>query len=311
MSFQIETSFVKQYSANVFHLSQQKGSRLAGLVRKETQNGEAAFYDRIGSVTAQRKVGRHSDTTYQDTPHSRRRVTLEDYFYADLCDKEDKLRMIMDPKSDYAQAAMWALGRAMDDVIITAALGASYGGKEGGSTVNLANANKVAAHDGTTTTGVGMNVRTLRAVKKKFHANEVEEGDLYMAITAEQLDDLLGEEEVTSSDYAAIKALVQGDVDTFMGFKFIRLERLPVTTSTVAYDAATGEVGSGGGTQPVSSRRCFAWKRDGILLAVAQDVNARIDELPSKHYAYQIYASMGIGATRMEEVKVVEVLVKE
>lgn len=311
MSFQIETAFVKQYSSNVFHLSQQKGSKLAPFVRKESQNAEAAYYDRIGSVTAQRKVGRHSDTTYQDTPHSRRRVSLEDYFYADLCDKEDKLRMIMDPKSEYAQAAMWALGRAMDDVIIEAALGSAYGGKEGGSTVNMANDNKVACHDGTTTTGVGLNVKTLRAVKKKFHINEVEEGDLYMAITAEQLDNLLGETEVTSSDFASIKALVQGDVDTFMGFKFIRLERMKLSTAATTYNAATGVVGSGTGTLAIGARRCFAWKREGILLAVAQDVKARIDELPGKHYAHQVYASMGIGATRMEEVKVVEVLCDE
>jgi len=311
MSFQIETAFVKQYSSNVFHLSQQKGSRLAGMVRKESQKSEAAFYDRIGSVTAQRKVGRHSDTTYQDTPHSRRRVTLEDFFYADLCDKEDKLRMIMDPKSEYAQAAMWALGRAMDDVIIEAALGAAYGGKEGGSTVNMANANKVSCFDGTTTTGVGLNVKVLRAVKKKFGQNEVEEGDLYFAVTSEQLDNLLGETEVTSQDFASVKALVQGDVDTFMGFKFVRIERLKVTSAATTYNVTNGIVGSGTGTLPAGARRCFAWKRDGIMLSVAEDVKARIDELPGKHYAYQIYASMGIGATRMEEVKVVEVLCNE
>lgn len=311
MSFQIETAFVKQYSSNVFHLSQQKGSRLAPFVRKESQNSEASFYDRIGSVTAQKKVGRHSDTTYQDTPHSRRRVTLEDFFYADLCDKEDKLRMIMDPKSEYAQAAMWSLGRAMDDVIIEAALGAAYGGKEGGSTVNLANANKVAGFDGSTTTGVGLNVQTLRAIKKQFNKNEVEEGELYIAMSAEQLDNLLGETEVTSSDFASVKALVQGDVDTFMGFKFIRIERLPQTSAPTTYDETSGVVGSGGGTLPAGARRCFAWKRDGILLAIASDMKARIDELPGKHYAHQVYASMGIGATRMEEVKVVEVLCKE
>ena len=311
MSFQIETAFVKQFSSNVFHLSQQKGSRLAGIVRRETQNAEASFWDRVGAVTAQKKVGRHTDTTYQDTPHSRRRVTLDDFFYADLVDKEDKLRIIMSPESEYAKAAMMALGRAMDDVIIEAALGPSYGGKEGGSVVNLDNTNKIAGFDGSTTTGVGLNVQTLRAVKKKFNQNEVEEGELYFCVSAEQLDNLLGETEVTSSDYNTVKALVQGDVDSFMGFKFIRIERLDTSDAATTYNETDGSVGAGGGTLPAGARRCFAWKRDGILLAIAADMNARIDQLPTKHYSHQVYASMSIGATRMEEVKVVEVLCKE
>lgn len=311
MSIEITEAAVKQYSANVFHLAQQKGSRLAMFVRKETQNSEASFYDRIGAVTAMKKVGRHSDTTYQDTPHSRRRVTTEDYFFADLVDKEDKLRIIQNPESEYAIAAKNALGRAMDDVIIDAALGVAFAGKDGGTSVSLANANKVAGFDGSTTTGVGLNVKTLRAVKKKFNKDEVEEGDIYFCLSAEQLDNLLGETEVTSSDFASVKALVQGDVDSFMGFKFIRLERLPVLAATVAYDETDGSVGSGSGTVPIGARRCFAWKRDGILLATASEVKARITEMPGKHYAHQVYASMSIGGVRMEEVKVIEVLTKE
>lgn len=311
MSFQVTEAMVKQYSTNVFHLSQQKASRLAPFVRRESQNSESAFYDRIGSVTAMKKTGRHSDTTYQDTPHSRRRVTTEDFFFADLVDKEDKLRIIMNPESEYAMAAKMALGRAMDDVIVENALGAAFAGKDGGSQVNLANANKVACFDGATTTGVGLNNETLRAVKKKFHQNEVEEGDLFFAITAEQLDNMLGDDKIINADYALVKALVQGDIDSFMGFKFIRLERLPVSANATTYNVATGEVGSGTGTLPLGARRAFAWKRDGLLLSTASEVKGRISELPGKHYAHQVYASMSIGAVRMEEAKVVEVLCKE
>lgn len=312
MSFEITEAMVKQYSANVFHLSQQRGSVLSGFVRTESQHSEAAFYDSIGAVTAQKKVGRHSDTTYQDTPHGRRRVTTEDYFKADLVDKEDKLRVIMNPESEYAQAASMAMGRAMDDVIIDAALGTAYAGKEGGTAVNLANANKIAGFDtAATISGVGLTVNTLRAVKKKFHKNEVMEGDLYFAITAEQLDDMLGQDSIVNSDYAAIKALVQGDVDTFMGFKFIRLERLPVTSAAVTYDENDGSVGAGGGTLPAGARRCFAWKKEGVLLATSASISARMDLMPNKHYATQVYTSMSIGGTRLEEVKVVEVLLKE
>lgn len=311
MSFQVTTAMVNQFNANVFHLSQQKGSRLAGLVRVESQKAESAFYDRIGSVSAQKKVGRHSETTYQDVPHSRRMIALEDYFFADLVDKEDKLRLIMSPESEYAKAAANALGRAKDDVIIAAALGSAYSGKAGATAVALPSTQKIVATDGATAGGTGLNVLTLRLVKKKFNKNEVDTQGLVMVVSAEQLDDLLGETTVTSSDYAAVKALVDGDVNSFMGFKFIRSERLPVLAGTVSFTVADGTYGSGAGTSTANSRRCFAFQKDGLLLAMAQDVMSKIEPLPTKHYSNQVYCSMGLGATRLEEEKVVEVLVRE
>jgi hypothetical protein len=313
MSNQITEAFVKQYSSNVFHLSQQKGSKLQGMIRNESQNAESAFYDRIGAVDAQLKVGRHSDTTYSNTPHSRRRVTLKDYFYADLVDKEDKIRMLISPESEYVQAAVWALGRAKDDEIISAALGNAYSGVDGATAVALPSSQKVAAHDGTTTSGVNLNVKTLRAVKQKFDANDVSEEIMKgFAITSFQVQSLLAQTEVTSADYASVKALVMGEVNSFMGFNFVRTERLPRSASNVTYNVASGVVGSGTGTiTAANSRRCIAWAMDGLLLATAQDINGKIDVLPTKHYSTQVYASLHLGATRMEEEKVVEVICSE
>jgi hypothetical protein len=313
MSVQITEAFVKQYSSNVFHLSQQKGSRLQDKVRRETQQSESKFFERIGAVDAQLKVGRHSDVEYSDTPHSRRRVTLADYFYADLVDEEDKIRMLISPESDYVKAAVMALGRSKDDVIISAALGSAYTGKEGNTPVSLPDSQKVACFDGTTTTGVNLNVKTLRAVKQKFDGNDVDEMiTKHFAHTSLQSQSLLGEEEITSADYNTIRALVQGEVNSFMGFMFVRLERLPRSASNVTYDAATGAVGSGAGTITASkSRRCFAWAMDGIVLSTGKEIMGKITEIPQKHYAMQAYAKMGIGAVRLEEEKVVEVICSE
>ena len=115
MSSSIDQAFVDQFRANVFHLSQQKGSRLRESVRQEAVRGHEAFFERLGSVTATKKQSRHSDTPLIDTPHSRRRVTLNDYEHADLIDNADKIRTLIDPASPYSQAFMFALGRAMDD----------------------------------------------------------------------------------------------------------------------------------------------------------------------------------------------------
>tara|TARA_R100001594_G_C4052417_1_gene265263 strand:+ start:5380 stop:6315 length:936 start_codon:yes stop_codon:yes gene_type:complete len=311
MSSEITTAFVKQFSANVFHLSQQKGSKFSGLVRNEQQVGKSAFYDRIGAATAVKRTSRHADTPQIDSAHSRRRVTLVDYEWADLIDDTDKLRMLIDPTSDYAQAAVWALGRAKDDVIIENALGTSYGGEEGASSVVLPDAQKLGAFDGSGTSN--MNLQTLRKVKQKFDANDIDESiPRYIAISASQLNALLGETSVTSADFNSVKALVQGEINTFLGFNFIRSERLNTLSATVAYDQVTGELdGDDNATAPVGARRCFAWAQDGLLMATAKDVQGKISERADKSYSTQVYACMSIGATRMEEEKVVEIMCTE
>lgn len=311
MSNQITTAMVKQYSANVFHLVQQKGSRLAEYVRRETQNSEESFYDRIGAVDAMKKTSRHSDVVFGEVPHSRRRVVTEDYYFADLVDKEDKLRLIISPESEYAIAARNALGRAMDDIIIASALGSAYAGKDGAVAVPLPDTQILVAHDNSDTLGSALNVKTLRSIKKRFMANEADEEEICMAVAAEQIDNMLGDDQITNSDYAAIKALVQGDVDTFMGIKFIRTERLPETTAATTFNIFDGTIGAGTGSLAPGARRCFAWQRMGVLLSTAAEVMGRIDERADKHYANQVYASMSMGGTRMEEERVIEVRIKE
>ena len=131
MSSQISTAFVNQYSANVTMLSQQMGSLLRGAVDVESVNGEKAFFDQVGSAAAVLRTTRHADTPLIDTPHSRRMVTMADYEYADLIDDQDKIRLLVDPTSTYARAAASAMGRAIDDVIIAAAIGTAKTGKDG------------------------------------------------------------------------------------------------------------------------------------------------------------------------------------
>lgn len=79
MSTQITTAFVEQYKANVYHLTQQKGSKLRRAVRTETVTGRNAYFEQIGATAARLRTSRHSDTPRMDTPHSRRRVSLSDY----------------------------------------------------------------------------------------------------------------------------------------------------------------------------------------------------------------------------------------
>jgi len=309
MSTQITTAFVKQFNSNVFHLSQQKGSRLRGLVRQESQKGKQQSFDIIGSTTAQKKTTRHSDTPLIDTPHTRRTVVTSTYEHADLIDDSDKIRFLIDPASNYSMAFSFAFGRAMDDEIIAAALGNALVGEDGTTPSALPTAQKVAAHDGSTDTGVNLNVQTLRKVKEKFDANDVDESiPRNFAITSSQLQSLLSETEVTSSDFASVKALVMGEVDSFMGFKFVRTELLVRNATDITYTVTDGTVGAGTGTiTAANSRRCIAWAQDGLMLAIGDDIKARMTERDDKSYSLQVFMSMDVGSTRLEDAKVVEV----
>ena len=286
MSVQITTAFVEQYKSNVFHLAQQKGSRLRDAVRSETVTGKSHFFERIGSVAAEKRTSRHSDTPRMDTPHSRRKVTMDDYDWADLIDQEDKVRMLISPQSEYAMAGAWAMGRAMDDSIIAAATGTSYGGVSGGTSVALPSTQKI-VHG-----SAGLTLAKLIEAKEKLDANDVDPDEArYMIVTSKQMSNLLNIEKVTSSDYASIKALVQGQIDTYLGFKFLRTERLGLDSN--------------------SDRQVLAFCQSGIGLAVGSDVSTRISERADKNYATQVFLSMTIGATRVEDEKVVEIACNE
>ena len=286
MSVQITTAFVEQYKSNVFHLAQQKGSKLRDAVRTESIVGKSHFFERIGSTAAVKRTSRHADTPRVDTPHSRRKVTMDDYDWADLIDDSDKVRLLISPQSEYAKAGAYAMGRTMDDVIIAAATGNAFGGVSGGSTIALPAGQKI-AHGST-----GLTIAKLITAKEKLDAANVDPDEARVLVcSAKQISDLLGTTQITSADFNSVKALVQGDIDTFMGFKFIRSERL--------------------GLDGNSNRQVLAFTNTSIGLALGKDIQTKISERADKNYSTQVYLCMTIGATRVEDEKVIEIACTE
>ena len=286
MSSQISTAFVNQYSSNIQMLSQQMGSLLRGAVDVESVNGEKAFFDQVGSAAAVLRTTRHADTPLIDTPHSRRMVTMSDYEYADLIDDQDKVRLLVDPTSTYARAAAAAMGRAMDDVIIAAAIGTAKTGKDGSTSTALPSSQKV-VHG-----SASLTIAKLLSAKEILDEGSVDPSiPRYIVCAPKQITSLLGTTQVTSSDFNTVKALAQGQMDTFSGFKFIVSNRL--------------------GLDGNSHRQVFAFAGDGLKLAMGKEPTARIDERSDKSYATQVYYCQTIGATRMEEAKVVEIACSE
>ena len=286
MSTQITTAFVNQFSAKIQMLSQQMGSLLRDAVDVESVNGEKAFFDQVGSSAAVKRTSRHADTPVVETPHTRRMVTMSDYEWADLIDEQDKVRLLIDPTSTYGRAAAAAMGRAMDDEIIAAALGTAQTGKDGSTSTALPAGQKI-AHG-----SAGLTVAKLIEAKQKLDENSVDPSiQRYIVVSPKQISDLLNTTTVTSADFNTVRALASGSVTSFVGFNFIVSNRLPLDGS--------------------SNRRIFAWATDGMKVALGKEPQARIDQRADKSYATQVYYCMTMGATRMEEEKVIEIACQE
>ena len=303
MSFEITEAFVQEYASNIFMLSQQKGSRLRPTCRQESISAKAKAFDRIGKKTAQTRSTRHSDTPQNDTPHSKRWCYLIDKHDGDLIDDMDKIRVLNEPTSEYMLASMWALGRAMDDIVIDAADGAATTGEDQSGSASHPNSQKVVANDGSNHTN--LNVNTLIQIKSKFGQNDVDDSlQLHIVVTQKQLDALLADDQVTSADYNTVRALVKGEIDSYLGFMFHRTEQLDNQASTLSADPSDGSVGSGG-TDVNGSRKILAYAQNSLILGIGKDMTGRISERSDKCYSVQTYACMSVGSVRMEEEQVV------
>jgi hypothetical protein len=206
-----------------------------------------------------------------------------DYEWADLIDDQDKIRMLINPQSPYAVNGAYSMGRAIDDEILGAFFGTSKTG-ENGSTDEAFSGQQVAADSGT-----ALVIGQLLEGKRILMENEVDldNDTIYMAITAEQHEDLLGMADINTIDSNATKVLVDGRVRSFLGINFITTERIP------------------GEADPYPLPM---WAKSGMHLTMWNDITTKISEREDKSYATQVYVKGTFGATRLELGKVVRIL---
>ena len=277
----VDTALKNQYSANIMLLVQQLEAKISPTVyQKPDCSGEVSFQDQIASEDAQEKLARNEVVVNTDPDYARRKIVPRYFYKAPLIDNVDKLMLVKDPTSEVVQTNAGALVRAKETVICTAFFGTAYGGKDG-TTGNTLAGDQVIANGGT-----GLTMDKIRKAKKVLDQNEVADSDRHLAVTAEQIEDLLALTEVTSTDYAQVKALVSGQPGTLVGFNIVRTERLPVSASI---------------------RQCAAYHKTAMVLGTWIDMKASIDILPSVHFSAQVYAGQSYGATRLEEEKLVEI----
>jgi stage V sporulation protein SpoVS len=295
MADNIASVYAVQYGTNISLLLQQKGSKLRGAVQTGSYKGkQSEVVTQYGATSARAVSTRYQPIVPVNTPNNRRWVFPEDYDWADLIDNFDKLRLLADPQSAYSQNGLYAMGRAIDDVIISGIFGANKTGEAGGTTTNFDTANQQVAVNYAAAGNVGLTVDKLREARRVLMENEVDldAEPAYCAISAEQHDDLLGQLQVTNADFNTDAPVLQdGKVTRFLGINFIHTERLPTSSGF---------------------RRCPVWVPSGVHLGMWNDIASNVTQRRDlSSHPFQVYLMGTFGATRTEEKKVVDILCAE
>ena len=275
----IEIARSLQFKANVTHLYQVQKNVVRGTVREEFLLGKAHFFERLASEAAVVKSSRHADTVMLDPIHSRRMVVPLDYVWNAIVDQQDKVRTLIDANSEYAQAAAYGLNRAFNLAVITAFAADAKGGEDGSTAVTFASE----AGGDVDPSAAAIKTTDILAAKKALDNSDIPMDDRYALVRPSVITQLLANSTapiVASSDYNTIKALVQGELNTWVGFQWI--------TSTQVLLAA--------GTDYFN----YFWHKSAMGIAVNKEIMARLSERPDKDYGTQTYACLTMGATRIQ-----------
>lgn len=299
MSIQLVNQYTIQYSTNIELLSQQMGSRLAMAVRTGNHTGkQASPVDQFGAVNMQRVTGRLEPKNRTDAPADRRWVFPSDYDLSQYVDSFDALRLLTDPKSAHVENGTNAMARAKDDEIIAAFFADAKTGENGSTTVSFGTTLTTSAGGlnvsvNTGGSASGLNVAKLREGKKSLGSAEVniETDPLFCAAKMTQLDNLLGETQITSSEFNAQErpVLAEGMITRFLGINFLRTERLQTGT-----DDASG-----------TSTALPLWAKSGMYLGTWNESSPSIKQATHlRGEPWEVYHMLTLGATRLEEVKI-------
>jgi hypothetical protein len=293
---QIPEHYTTQFDQNWRHLVQQKNSRLREYVTLDSISGKEKSYNQLSEAAMQLITSRSGETRISDQATAKRWIRPKAYDTAKLFDEFDEqlLGEVVLPTSPVVQSHAAAYARTADQVIIEALGGSAYTGETGVTPTSLPSGQKVAVNyvETGSVANSGLTIGKLRAAKFILDANEVdEEEERIIVVSAKQLQDLLRTTEITSADYNSVKALVDGSVNTFMGFKFRKTQLLPLNSST-------------------DVRSSYVYVKSGIVLA-ERGLKTHMDVRTDLSHSLQTRSVASLGATRLEEKKVVEIACDE
>jgi hypothetical protein len=283
MAISISNAFVTLFDSEVKQAYQAQRA-LAGITRERTNvEGSTVKFPKIGKGTASVRIPQ-TDVTPLNVTYSQVTATMTDYIAAEYSDIFHQQRVNFNERQELVQVVSGAIGRRMDQVVLDALAAAS-------STGTVA---KEIADDGSTGSASNLNVGKLRAAKKYLDSKNVPMEGRSIIIHANNLSALLGLTSVTSQDFNTVKALVNGELDTFLGFKFITL----------------GDRDEGGLPLSTADRTVYAFHRDAVGMAIGMNQTSRVDYIPEKT-SFLVASMFSAGSVAIDSEGIVKITCTE
>ena len=280
MAISISNAFVTLFDAEVKQ-AYQADAVLRNTVRLRTGvTASTHKFPKIGSGVATARVPQ-TDVTPLNVSYSQATVTLSDWIAAEYSDIFNQAKVNFDERAELVQVVGKAIGRRADQLVINAIASSS---------TTLTVSNDIGGTDS------NLNVAKLRRAKSLLDTNNVPMDERYLLIHAANLQNLLSETSVTSSDFNTVKALVQGELDTFLGFKFI----------TIGDRSEGGLVGGGSG----QDRKVWAWHKTAVGMAEGMGIRSEINYIPEKT-SWLVSSMLSAGAVAIDAGGIVEITCRE
>jgi len=268
MSTTVSNAFVSQYVEMVHQAYQAQGSKMRQTVRLQTEvEGSKCVFQKVGKGAAGKKT-RHGNVPLMNLNHSNVSCTLSDWYAAEYIDKLDELKDKSDEKQVAANAGAWALGRKIDELIIT----------------KLEGATNVVAESAT-----GLTKDKILQAFGTLNANDVpDDGHRFAVVGPHQWNELLNIQEFKSSDYAGEQyAWLKGtESRTWLGITWMFHTGLPLDEAGM--------------------RKCYIYHRNAAGLAEGQKVQAFVDWVPEKA-AHLVDHMLSAGACLIDPDGVVQI----
>ena len=242
MSKTLSSVAVTEFDSMVKHAYQGASLLRPAVTVRNNVVGDTYKFRNMGKGLANQKST--SDlVTPMDVSHSFATATLSNWNAPEYTDMFDAAEVNFDEKQELASTIANSLGRRCDQLIIDA--------MDAESTY----AATVAA--GTT----GLTMAKVIDAQVALRKQGVPNSELFAVVNADGLDGLLNDEKATSGDYQNVKALVNGEIDTLAGFKFITVEDRDEGGLTVASNTVDS----------------YFFHRSAVGLAIGIDMKTSVD----------------------------------
>jgi hypothetical protein len=279
MSISLSNAFVTLFDAEVKQAYQGKAMLVPAVRQRRGVEGSTVKFPKVGRGVATIRVPQ-TDVTPLNVGFSTVTLTLADYNAAEYSDIFSQAKVNFDERQELVQVVAGAMGRRQDQMILDALTASS---------TSLTVANSIG---GATT---NMNVAKLREAKRLMDKGNLPPDGRNIIIHANGLSNLLSETSVTSSDFNSVKALVQGDINTFLGFTF-----------HVLGDRSEGGLAIDGSLD----RTCFAFHKDAVGYGEGIAMRTEINYIAEKT-SWLVNEVFSAGAVAIDDEGIVKITCRE